>query len=105
MAVERDQHESVHMQQQEDDARKVTRRGFLTGIGAGAAGAAGSAALHPTEVFAQHSDPSLTAARSDRFTRIFQNLRPFAEATPNVTRALVDLGAPLGLLDARDDLS
>lgn len=44
------------------------------------------------------------AGRSDRFGRMF-HLPPFAEPTPAVTAALQKLGAPGGLLDARDQLS
>jgi hypothetical protein len=76
----------------------VSRRGFLTGIGAGAAGAAGAVVL-PSEAVAQQ-----VATRPDRFSRIFE-LRPFAEPTPRVQQALRDMGAPGGILDARDPLS
>lgn len=44
------------------------------------------------------------AGRSDRFGRLF-HLPAFAEPTPAVTAALRRLGAPGGLLDARDQLS
>jgi hypothetical protein len=77
----------------------VSRRGFLTGIGAGAAGAAGAVVL-PSEAVAQQQP---VASRPDRFTRIFE-LRPFAEATPRVQQALRDMGAPGGILDAKDPL-
>jgi hypothetical protein len=78
----------------------VSRRGFLTGIGAGAAGAAGAVVL-PSEAVAQQQP---VASRPDRFTRIFE-LRPFAEATPRVQQALRDMGAPGGILDAKDPLA
>ena len=61
----------------------VSRRGFLTGIGAGAAGAAGAVVL-PSEAVAEQDR---VAPRPDRFTRIFE-LRPFAEPTPRVQQAL-----------------
>jgi len=75
------------------------RRGFLSTVAAGAA----AAALYPGELFGQ--DPPLPAsgARTDRFTRIFE-LPPFAEPTPRVQAALLELGAPGGLLDAKDPL-
>jgi hypothetical protein len=38
------------------------------------------------------------------FGRMFPNLRPFAPDTPEVREALLALGAPAGLMDARDDL-
>jgi hypothetical protein len=77
----------------------VSRRGFLTGIGAGAAGAAGAVVL-PSEAVAQQER---VTTRPDRFSRMFE-LRPFAEPTPQVQQALRDLGAPGGILDAKDPL-
>ncbi len=83
-----------------DHAAAVSRRGFLTGLGVGAAGAAGAVVL-PTDAAAIETRP---ATRPDRFSRLFNNLRPFAEASDEVTRALMDLGAPGGLMDAKDPL-
>jgi hypothetical protein len=80
------------------EAQGVTRRGFLTGIGAGAAGAV----VLPTEAIAQQTPPS-SPTRPDRFTRIFR-LQPFAAPSPQVQQALRALGAPGGLLDALDPL-
>jgi hypothetical protein len=89
-------------QQPETQSRGVSRRGFLTGIGAGAAGAAGAAVL-PTDALAQQErEPAST--RTDRFTRMFE-LRPFAEPTPQVQQALRDIGAAGGLMDAKDNLA
>ena len=86
-------------------AKGVSRRGFLTGVGA-AAGAAGAAALGPADAAAQLLDPQQVAerARTDRFTRIFDRLPSFAEPTDDVKAALTELGAPGGLLDAQDPL-
>ena len=86
-------------------AKGVSRRGFLTGVGA-AAGAAGAAVLGPADAAAQLLDPQQAAerARSDRFTRIFDRLPSFAEPTDDVKAALTELGAPGGLLDAKDPL-
>jgi hypothetical protein len=42
-------------------------------------------------------------SRPDRFSRLF-DLPPFAEATPQVQAALLSLGAPGGLMDAKDPL-
>ncbi len=82
----------------------VSRRGFLGGFGAGAAGAAGSVML-PAGAHAQNgSEADFSPTRPDRFSRIFNRLPPFAEATPSVQRALRELGAPGGLLDAGDPL-
>jgi hypothetical protein len=91
MAIERDDRQQ---------AKSVSRRGFLSGLGAGAAGAAGAVVL-PTEAIAVETRPS---TRPDRFSRLFNNLRPFAEASSSVTRALRELGEPGGIMDAKDPL-
>lgn len=77
----------------------VTRRCFLTRVAASAAGAA----LLPLESFAQHAEGLRLATRSDRFSRMF-DLRSFAEPTPKIQAALMELGAPGGLMDANDPL-
>jgi hypothetical protein len=81
----------------------ITRRGFLSGLGSGAAGAAGAAVLSPSDVLAEKIE---TRARKQpqRFSRMFERLPPFADATPAVRAALTDLGAPGGLMDAQDPL-
>jgi hypothetical protein len=81
---------------------RLTRRGFLGGIGAGAAGAAGAIA-HPASLVAQN--PERVATRSDRFSRLFDSLPPFAEPSMRVQSALREMGARNGLLDARDPLN
>jgi hypothetical protein len=84
-------------------ASRVTRRGFLGGIGAGAIGAAGTIA-HPDSAAAQQRrdfDPS----RPDRFSRLFGQLPSFAENGMRVQSALREMGAKNGLLDANDDLA
>ena len=90
---------------QDTSAKGVSRRGFLTGVGA-AAGAAGAAALGPADAAAQLLNQQQVAerARTDRFTRIFDRLPSFAEPTDDVKAALRELGAPGGLLDAQDPL-
>jgi hypothetical protein len=86
----------------ESKTQGVTRRGFLSGAGAGAAGAM----VLPAEIVAQQPKESggLTKTRSDRFSRLFAKLPPFAEPTPVVLQGLTDLGAPNGLMDAIDPL-
>ena len=97
---------SIQHNQRENQSKAVTRRGFLTGIGAGAAGAAGAVVL-PPGALAQQPDalatPQRVPTRPDRFGRMFE-LRPFAEGTPLVQRSLIELGAKGGLLDAQDPL-
>jgi hypothetical protein len=81
----------------------ITRRGFLGGIGAGAAGAAGAIA-HPVDLLAQQPS-SQVATRSDRFSRIFNNLPSFASPSVRLQSALRDMGAKGGVMDAGDPLS
>ena len=82
---------------------RVTRRGFLGGIGAGAVGAAGAIA-HPDSAAAQQR-PDIATTRPDRFSRLFGQLPSFAENNMRVQSALRELGAKNGLLDAKDDLA
>jgi hypothetical protein len=83
---------------------RFTRRGFLGGIGAGAIGAAGAIAS-PEHLSAQDTRQTATTTRTDRFSRLFPELPPFAEASVRVQSALRSLGAKGGLLDANDQLS
>ena len=85
-----------------DTERRISRRGFLGTMGAGA----GALALNPAAALAAPglAAPGRGAERSDHFGRIFE-LPPFAVQTPAVEAALVELGKPGGLLDAADPLS
>jgi len=81
---------------------EVTRRQFIAGLGV--AGAAASQWWSPVEIFAQRSgDSSRDETRPDRFSRIF-DLPPFAEPSDRLLNALRALGAPGGLMDAKDPL-
>ena len=81
----------------------VTRRGFLTGLGSGAAGAAGAAVLGSSDVAAQ-TIAAQPRTEPRRFSRMFEGLPSFAQPTPSVRAALTDMGAPGGLMDAQDPL-
>jgi hypothetical protein len=99
--------EGPEVVQKEQAAGGVSRRGFLTGVGA-AAGAAGAVALGPAEAVAQLADPrhdSFTSTRPDRFSRLFDNLPSFAEPSREVVAALTALGRKGGILDAQDPLA
>ena len=81
----------------------LSRRRFLTGVGAGAAGAL---ALRPMEALAQVITTRAGGAvlATDRFGRIFA-LPPFADFnTSSLRPALVDMGRRGGVLDAQDPL-
>ncbi len=90
--------------------RGVSRRGLLTGAGAAGAGlAVGSIGGLPGAVAATARPQLLprpgAPASSHLFGRIFPSLPPFAEATDDVRAALLEVGAPGGIMDARDDLA
>jgi hypothetical protein len=93
----------------------LTRRGLLAGaggLGAGlAAGSAGLLAGPASAARAAAGTPSRLGlppgapADSGLFGRMFPGLPPFAEATDAVQAALLQVGAPGGIMDARDDLA
>src|SRR5687767_15509797 len=61
-----------------------------------------AAAVATTGLSAQRRD---VATGSSDFTRIFQHLPPFAQPTPSVKAALVEIGRNGGVMDARDNLA
>src|SRR6266540_3715621 len=90
----------------EHKSSRYSRRGFLgrVGVGAGAVAAGGgvAGALGPTA--AQATD-SVVPTAPTTFGRLFPGLPPFAPATDAVKAKLNALGAPGGLLDAKDNLA
>jgi hypothetical protein len=95
----------------DEGTTRLSRRRLVTAMGAGAAGAlatgphgliaaAGAgAATAPKEL--RQTGP---AAPSTSFGRLFEGIPPAAEPTQPLLDALVELGKPGGLLDARDAL-
>lgn len=81
------------------------RRRFFGRAGAGAAGAAGVLVLKDFDALAEQVEgPVVTAAPDPRFSRMF-NLPAFANPTSTAVRnAMIDIGKPGGLLDAKDPL-
>src|SRR4051794_2130685 len=86
------------------DDVKLSRRRFLGAFGAGA----GAVALSPRSALArpQAAYPARgrTELRPDHFGRLF-DLPPFAEQDSRLETALLKLGKPGGVLDAKDPLS
>jgi hypothetical protein len=82
---------------------EIGRRGFLAGLGVGAASVI---TLTTVEALAQEVEgPVATSAPDPRFSRMFQ-LPAFADPqSPAVKAAMIDIGKPGGLLDAKDPLS
>jgi hypothetical protein len=79
---------------------QLDRRKFLTALGFGAAGVAGFGTIlgGAGTAFAQ-------TQRSDRFGRMFPGLPSFVPNDARRRQALVDMGVPGGLMDARDNLA
>ena len=95
-----------------------SRREFLKGVTAAGAGlVAGTVVAAPAaDASVVSSDVAAVAPRGYLrvngappsridFGRIFPNLPPFADATDAVRAALMEIGQPGGILDARDQLS
>src|SRR5687767_7763165 len=93
----------------------LSRRGFISSVGAGAAGAValgGEALAGPLRDIGPNSGPAAgtgapttLATPADRFGRIFPELPPFIQADDRRRAALIDMGKPGGILDARDNLA
>src|SRR5262245_63194483 len=82
---------------------QISRRTFLAAVGAGAAMAATSSCV-PAEAFAPLR-PRHFVLLGDRFSRIFPDLPPFfTSVTDELKAAMVEIGKPGGLLDAKDNL-
>jgi hypothetical protein len=79
----------------------LSRRGFLGALGAGAI-APGVCALGMSAA-AQAQTAAITL-REDRFGRIFRDLPPFAQPSPQLIAALTELGKAGGIMDAKDAL-
>jgi Animal haem peroxidase len=88
------------------------RRRWLKGLACapvwlGAGATVERAAAQDSAELAQTPSAGLNAqaGASDRFTRLFPQLPPFAPASPALTAALQDIGRAGGLMDAADPLS
>ena len=86
---------------------RLSRRRFLSRVGAGAAGAAIALRIDLLLGSVAEAAPlsSGLPAFPGAFGRLFPTLPPFAPATDAVHAALMDMGRPGGLLDANDDLT
>jgi Animal haem peroxidase/TAT (twin-arginine translocation) pathway signal sequence len=103
-----------------DDTRHIvpSRRDFLKGLGAAGAGlvagsvgagsgaaVAGAEPSTPTPLAPGSYHAGAGAPRTSvDFGRIFPALPPFADANDTVRAALLEVGQPGGILDAKDDL-
>jgi hypothetical protein len=85
---------------------KLSRRKFLGVIGKGAAvlGMPNFLGVNGA-LSAQPSRQRRFVIREDRFGRMFSELPPFAESSNQLSAALMELGKPGGILDAKDNLA
>jgi len=91
-----------------EQTKPISRRRFLGALGASAVGAGlgSGAAVTQSAAGLQLAQSDVYAKQSSNcFTRIFPNLPPFSSQSSNVKDALLQVGAPGGLLDAADQLS
>src|SRR5690348_1133256 len=98
-----------------DPTNNLSRRGFISAVGAGAAGAVtlgGTAEALADPVVRSGApaaptaaQPGLLATPADRFGRIFGDLPSFVQADDRNRAALIDMGKVGGILDARDNIA
>ena len=84
---------------------RVSRRKFLGSLGASSLAISGSGVLTMGQAFAQRAGGARFFMREDRFGRMFPGLPAFASPSKELTAALLDLGKPGGVMDARDNLA
>ena len=84
--------------------RDINRRNFLTTLGIGAIAGSLLPPVSLSKTVAQDARVTPAEIHGDNFSRIFKNLPPFAEPSSKLEQALMDLGSPGGLMDAKDPL-
>ncbi len=94
----------------EDQGRRrpISRRYFLGALGAGTVASSAASSLFPRVALADHERSSgsrFVRLREDRFGRMFPDLPPFfKDNTRRLRNALMEIGKPGGIMDARDEL-
>lgn len=88
-------------------SNSMTRRNFLGILGTGAAAICVPAAVRFNSAQAAEAAPAARrfVISEDRFGRIFPQLPPFATASDQLSAALLEIGKPGGILDAKDNLA
>lgn len=84
---------------------RISRRSFLGTIGGAAIAAGASGFLGAGTALGQRAGGGRFFVREDRFGRMFPGLPPFARPSARLNAALMDIGRPGGMLDARDNLA
>ena len=83
----------------------ISRRKFLKAISMGVVVSGTASVLPGRAAHAQRAQHRRFVIPEDRFGRLFPQLRPFAPPSPELHAALLELGQPGGILDAKDDLA
>jgi hypothetical protein len=82
----------------------ISRRKFLAAIGTAAVFSSAPSILRVHDACAQQLQRARSTLGEDRFGRMFPKLPPFAVPSPQLDAALLELGKPGGILDAKDAL-
>jgi hypothetical protein len=99
------QKEKAMRLKENDQTGKLSRRKFLGTLGKGAVALAMPNILGVrAAIGAQELQQRRFVIREDRFGRIFPDLSAFAEPSRKLSEALLELGKPRGILDAKDNL-
>lgn len=93
------------MKNEQKQDRSLSRREFLNALRGAAVAAAASGLLGAGAAFGQRAGGGRFFVREDRFGRMFPGLPPFARPSARLNAALMDIGKPGGILDARDNLA
>jgi hypothetical protein len=90
----------------DNESCRISRRRFLGAMGKGAValGMQNILGVHGA-LGAQPSQQRRFVIREDRFGRIFPQLPPFSGPSSKLEAALLELGKPGGILDAKDNLA
>jgi hypothetical protein len=88
----------------QDNKEQLSRRKFIGAFGATAAAVPGVCAFHTAAAQTAGADAFSAVIREDRFTRMFPRLPGFARPSGELERALLEIGKPGGIMDAKDQL-
>ena len=91
--------------EQDKQSGGISRRQFLRALRMGVVVSGAASILPGHAAHAHRSQHRRFVIPEDRFGRLFPQLRPFAPPSPELHAALMELGQPGGILDAKDDLA
>ena len=92
-------------QQQQREPVRLSRRSFLGTVGGASLVLGAGGFLGAGPALAQRAGGARFFMREDRFGRMFPGLPAFARPSAQLSAALMDIGKPGGVLDAKDNLA